>query len=475
MGVLLFAAFVLAVNLYVQSIGVQNRIRVTLSEVVGMPVGMFRATFSPWGGFRLDQIKIASDLPAAKTDFLRAECLEVRCEFIPLFQGRVVLKRIALDAPQFVFQKNELGQYRFPRHSGKIVLPLPPSPLATTKPALLPEAIHSPNAKSAASPTVPSQIVELKPKLPERDLDIRKLLVRDANFRFLAQDGTELLRMEKVRCSLNAKAIPNTFGGVLEIKKMVIFNTWEIFDLEAAITLNQQKLQIRKLAGNMGEGRVEGEANADWAMPGKPFNLWLRLNKGDLGKLFPQDSDFANELIGLVHARLEYEGFITDEARNKGHAELKVTHAKIVQLPLLQLISQLAGSEEFSNFSVKKTEIKADITGSQIQINPSYLMADHVQITFAGPVNTLQKLDLQAQLIIDEKLFKKLPSEARENFVIDTTTKQQKLDFVITGSLASPQTNLVDRLIGEKLRKKFKSFLGDEDAEPTNAELAPKK
>ncbi len=460
LGVLLFAAFILVVNLYVQSMGIQNRLRTQLSQAVGMQVGVFRTTFSPWGGFRLDQIKIVSDIPQSRFDFLKAECLEVRCEFVPLLQGRIVIRRIALDAPDFVFQKNARGQFRLPRHATSIIAA--PSGLVTPRP-LLPEAVHTPVvSRSEPAPPPAPGVVAAKAPLPAAD--IRKILLRDGTFRFLAQDGGELVRLQAVRCSLNARTGPNTFVGVLEIKKIVLLNRWEITNLEAAVTVENQKIHVLKLEADMGGGRLEGGADADLAAGGQPYTAHFRLSKGELGKFFPADSDLARELIGMVHARLEYEGFATQEDKNKGHAELKISHAKITHLPILELISQLVRSEEFRNLNIRKTEIKADITGPLIQITPSYLESDHVKITCSGPIDTQQKLNLNAQLLLDENLFKKLPSEARENFVKKTDTNQQALDFVINGTISEPGSNFVNRLIGDKLQKKFKNFLGNSES-----------
>ncbi|MEO7934227.1 MAG: AsmA-like C-terminal region-containing protein [Chthoniobacterales bacterium] len=464
LGVLLFAAFILAVNLYVQSMGIQNRLRTALSQAVGMPVGVFRTTFSPWGGFRLDQIKITSDLPRASANFLTADCLEVRCEFIPLLQGRIVIRRVALDAPQFVFQKNDRGQFRFPRHATSMPIVVAPSARVPPR-ATLPEVTHTPIATPTPA-TAPAVATAKKAPLP--DADIRKLLLRDGTFRFLAQDGSELIRLEMVRCSLNARTAPGTFIGVLEIKKAVILNRWEIANLEAAVTVENHQLHIQKLAADMGEGRLEGGADADLAAEGQPYSVHFRLSKGELGKFFPEDSDMARELVGMVHARLEYEGFATQEDKNKGHAELKISKARVTHLPILELASQLMRSDDLKKFSIRKTEIKADITGPLIHITPSAMESDHMKITFSGPVDARQNLDLRAQLLLDEALFKKLPSEARENFVKQSDSGQQALDFAINGTLSAPESNFVNRLIGEKLQKKFKNFLG-------NSEPTPKK
>ena len=434
--VLFLAILILVVNLYVQSKGMQNTIRTRLSETLGMPVGVFRTTFSPWGGFRLDQVKIPSDIPGSHMDFLKAEFLEVRCEYLPLLRGQVVVKRIALDAPHLVFQQNTHGQFRLPKNQS-------PAVKTTSNP---PSVAGSPDQKTPFN--VPAT-------------DIRKWLLRDGTLRFLAKDGSELVRMEGVRCSLAARPEPETFGGVIEIKHLVFLNRWELTALEADVTVDHQTLHLDKIHGDMGEGGVEGSAVADLKADGLPYRVRMRLNKGQLASFFAKDSELSEELSGLVHARLEFDGFASQEEKNRGHVEFKVSRARISGLPLLQVINQFVRSEEFGNLSVKKAEIKADIIGPIIQIMPSYLESDHVQVTFAGPIDAARNLDLQAQLLMDDTLFKKMPSEARENFIKDPNRKMQSLAFVIKGPVLSPRSNLLRRLVGDKLQKKFKSFLGE--------------
>ena len=445
---LFLAILILVVNLYVQSRGMQNAIRARLSETLGMHVGVFRTTFSPWGGFRLDQIKIPSDIPGSRVDFLKAEFLEVRCEYLPLLRGQIIVKRIALDSPQIVFQQNAQGQFRLPKSQ-----PL----LAKATPTSSVQASRSEQSKSLDVP----------------EANVLKWLLRDGTLRFLAKDGTEMIRMEAVRCSLTAQTGAGNYAGVLEIKRLILLNCWEITPMEADIRVENQTLHLDKIHGNMGEGGVEGFAAIDMRADGLPYNLRLRLNKGQLSGFFAKDSELAQELTGLVHARLELDGFASQEERNRGHVEFKVSRAKITGLPLLQVVNQFVRSEEFGNLSVKKAELKADIVGSVTQITPSYLESDHVQVTFAGPMDAAHNLDLQAQLLMDDTLFKKMPSEARANFTKDPSRNMQSLAFVIKGPVFSPRSNLLRRIVGDKLQKRFKSFIGGIPNEETFVPTGP--
>ena len=444
-AVLILALLILVVNLYVQSKGMQNTIRARLSESLGMRVGVFRTTFSPWGGFRMDQIKIPSDIPGSRVDFLKAEFLEVRCEYLPLLRGEVIVKRIALDSPQLVFQQNAKGQFRLPVSQDE-------STKVMSKPS------------SQVSGTEQNELLNVP------TTSVHKWLLRDGTLRFLANDGTELARMETVRCSLAAQPVLGNYAGVLEIKRLILLNRWEVTPVEADVRVENQTLHLDKIHGEMGEGGVEGYATLDTKGDGLPYNIRFRLNKGQLAAFFEKDSELAQELTGIVHARLDLDGFASQEDKNRGHVEIKVSRAKISGLPLLQVINQFVRSEEFGNLTVKKAELKADILGSVPQIAPSYLESDHVQVTFSGPIDAAHNLDLQAQLTMDDTLFKKLPSEARENFVKDPNRNLHSLEFVIKGPVLTPRTNLLRRIVGEKLQRKFKSFLGeipdDESATP---------
>lgn len=449
LGAFLIAAFVLAVNLYVQSTGVQARLRSALSDVVGVPVTFFRTTFSPWNGFRLDQLKIASPHGSTDPDLLQSAHLEVRCKFFPLFTGKAVLQRIALESPVIVLQQNNAGHFQWIQRSDK------------KKPASAPPTTGSAPATRVVLP------------LPEPN--IRKILLKNGSLLLVDREGNELLHAEAFRCSLNSTDTPGKFQGPLKAGKITLRKLWVISDIEAEVTVENEKVTISKFDAQLGEGKLIGDFKVDLSSPTLPYELASRLIDAQFPNFFPPDFELARSLDGNIHARINLTGELATDKR-EGHAEWKISRARINQIQLLQTIGELTGNDRWKKLSIKKAEIKADFFDDSIRITPSHLTANEGRVIFSGEIDPTFQVAFQGMLYLDEPIYQKLPSEARANFVPSTDPEIEgfQLDFTVNGPMESPRSNFVNRLIGDRLEKKMRGFLrgfvGESEPAPAPAE-----
>ena len=76
-----------------------------------------------------------------------------------------------------------------------------------------------------------------------------------------------------------------------------------------------------------------------------------------------------------------------------------------------------------------------------------------------GTVQSAQKLDLNGRITLNQFLSRKIPNEIEENFATAKDGRSRYLDFRVTGSVFLPQSDLFDRIIGDK-GKLFKKLLG---------------
>jgi hypothetical protein len=84
-----------------------------------------------------------------------------------------------------------------------------------------------------------------------------------------------------------------------------------------------------------------------------------------------------------------------------------------------------------------------------------------------GTVESAQKLDLSGRLTLNQFLSRKIPNEIEENFATSKDGRSRYLDFQITGSVLRPQTDLFERIIGDK-GKLIKKILGIDRKEKRN-------
>ena len=132
------AAFVLgsllllAANLYVQSHGVQQRIREALEASLKMPVSLQKTTVTPWDGLRLDGVVLRTEeaddtgsAPQGRARQISFMPTSFRVQFAwwPLVtQRRVVIERVLLDKPRLVWQQDDDGRWSFPPGQDRVRL-----------------------------------------------------------------------------------------------------------------------------------------------------------------------------------------------------------------------------------------------------------------------------------------------------------------------------------------------------------------
>ena len=92
------------------------------------------------------------------------------------------------------------------------------------------------------------------------------------------------------------------------------------------------------------------------------------------------------------------------------------------------------------------------------------LISKNCQVNLWGTVDSAQKLDLNGRLTLSQFLSRKIPNEIEENFSTAKDGRSRFLDFRVTGSLSLPQSDLFDRIIGDK-GKLLKKILGVERKE----------
>src|SRR5258707_11356782 len=84
----------LGINLYIQSAGVQRDLRDSFSESLGLPLEVFRITFTPWDGLTFEDVTVGGS--DSETPVLKAGNLKVRCDYFALLRRKIIIREIVL-------------------------------------------------------------------------------------------------------------------------------------------------------------------------------------------------------------------------------------------------------------------------------------------------------------------------------------------------------------------------------------------
>lgn len=465
---LLIALFTLAVNLYVQSSGVQLKICQALSDAIQMPVSVFRTTYTPWGGFTLSQIEIRgtkNNSGANRTPFLTAANLQIHCQTLPLLAGDFVINRITVNHPVLTWQQNADGDWEWPAN--------PKQSEQAQTPVV--EATPQPVPKIATRPTTPSPTASSTPPLtpvesatestappPQKPpVTVHKIAVYEGTLLFIDNDGREIALLDNLRLTVDEDPTPGNFVGKLWIQRILLRERYEIADFNSPVSVSNDSIDIPKIAGAFAGGKIKGSATLQTGKRGTPFALKLKITKASLATICTADPEVASHIQGSVRGDIELTGLGSHSQSNQGTGEFRIENGAFQQYPLLQTIGQILRVDELEMLTLNAARLHLDVSNSLISVQPLEVESQNLRLTATGTVAPDHKLDLGARLFINEKTWKRLPSEARENFVPVPASKERALDFNVRGDLGQPQTDLLKRLIGDKLQKRVRNFLGN--------------
>src|SRR5246127_1973518 len=160
------AVVLLAVNLYVQSEGAQEKIQQELSRSLGVPLKIRSMSVTPWGGLELSGITIPQTVSVGPKNFLEARTFRLRVRFLSLFSQRLVIKEVSLVGPRVVWPQNTEGKWLLPSTRAAPSDTVSPNQTPATSP---PEAGAEFVQTNTAPAATNSAIVPSSPKTTAKD------------------------------------------------------------------------------------------------------------------------------------------------------------------------------------------------------------------------------------------------------------------------------------------------------------------
>ena len=130
------AIVLLCINLYLQSDGVQQRIRDAALRSLGTEVKIRSTMYTPWSGLVLRGISVA-DPTNANLNIVEATALRVRFSLVPLLNNCFVITECTLFEPKLIVRQLENGDWLIPlpaaraqaREASKEASPSPANPV----------------------------------------------------------------------------------------------------------------------------------------------------------------------------------------------------------------------------------------------------------------------------------------------------------------------------------------------------------
>lgn len=459
LGVIAFCVVaLLAINLYIQSPGIQREIRASVSESLDLPIDVFRITFTPWGGLNLDSVTVGK--PGTSSPVLQAKTLKVRCDYDAFFRHKIIIREILLQHVEITVP---MGSNEDPPVSAQV-----------KKTSRSPSPASQPVTSGTRAETATVQQPQLQPQTPTLGdtlsrrfwVEIQKFKLRDAAITVVHPDGSNVALARGLDCILNFRH--GDYLGRAHAENAIVMDAIPIDDIGAPVKFQAGVLTLNEISASVAGGELTGELTVDFNKPGVDYHLQLHAAGVDLNEVASRTSNFLDRAHGSLEGSFELTGSVRDSSKLSGTGSLEVKSAYLDQYPLMQELGRWTQIDELQRLNLERAVSNFRVVGPNIQVDSIRLVSKNCQITLNGQVEDAHRLALDGRLTVSQFLTQKIPNELEDNFQPATDGHSRYLDFHVSGSLMRPESNLFEKIIGDR-RKLWQRLLHGSRATPTEA------
>ncbi|MFM8982896.1 MAG: AsmA-like C-terminal region-containing protein, partial [Spartobacteria bacterium] len=429
---LLWAATILFINIYLQSEAVQTRIRDAIAREVGTPAQIRQTYYTPWTGIAISGLTLpGTDDP--KRPLLEIQKIHVGVNLLSLVQGRLIVKNLDLLSPAFAFRESTKPE------------PTPVNEPGPMEAVLLPTD-HLPQSDTGLVQTV-IPITPAKSRHEMPPAQIQAFRINDGRAVFFDAKGAKTLELAGVFIEANPDG-KDKFKGTYRIDRGVVWNSISPRKFEGRFEWNAGHLSLPDLQANLGDGRLS--AQLEW-LQDKSFVLAATIENASLQKLAGDAGMDAKGTQGFFNAKLALQGTAGQPETFAGTAEVNLAEARMEPIELIRQLGELLRVDELRLLTLKNAEAEFTIADNQVVVESLLLASENLMIDAVGTAGFAGNLDLQARLHVNEKLRKETRGLLGKNFKPSEAEGYANMPFSITGSLARPKSDLLDKMVGLKI------------------------
>jgi hypothetical protein len=439
----------LAVNLYVQSPGTQLRLRQIVSENFGYPVSVFRITFTPWNGFHFQDVSIQD--PSVDFPILKARDLWIRCQYLPLLRRKLIVHQVILSGTELRIPTADRTE------------PAPAAgDTAATKPASPPnsEITKSTVQRNASSPSgsPPEKSRPIESAMPGNFwVEIRKFKLRHGSVYLMGSKGISLATLRDVEGTVHFQR--GDYVGQVRISSATISDSINVDDISSPVKCSHGSLDLADISAKVSGGEIRGNFHADLTDPELPYQIHFQVSGVNINEIISRRGGILDRAHGTLEGSLQLAGYMKDPSLASGGGRLEIKTGYLDQYPILKELGRWTQIDELNRLDLEEALSKFSVVGQDIKVDSLKLVSKNCQVNLWGTVESAQKLDLSGRLTLSQFLSRKIPNEIEDNFATSKDGRGRYLDFQVTGSVLRPQTNLFERIIGDK-GKLIKKILG---------------
>lgn len=411
-----FALVLLCVNLYLQSSAVQQRIRTAASQALGAEIAVRSTTYTPWSGLVLRDITIP-DPSLPKANALEAEALRIRFSLLPLFGQRFIVTEATLFEPKMIVRQLENGSWQMPFGRRAEVVPT--------------------EVERPAAPRV---------KGPSFRAELQRFRLGSGQIAFINAANRTILLLERsdIQAELTADM---TASGTILIGRMNIGNSLKPKRVGGPFTWDGTVFDLPAIQGSLAGGKLTGRYRIETG-DNPAFAMAVLLEGVLLKKLADEAGMEAGKTDGQLQGSLELSGDPRNSKTTTGKGQFELLSAKLKPVEFLSKLGELFQIDELQLLQLSDAKIDLTIGNERVNVDDIYLKSENLILQGQGPIRFNGKMDLDAKLLINQKLHSQLQGILSKNFKDSEDPEYRELPFSVTGKIDSPRTDLLDKITG---------------------------
>jgi hypothetical protein len=441
-----FAIAWVGLNLYVQSQGTQARIQQELSQRIAAPVQFRSSSVTPWGGLTLSGIRLGPAVPGKATDFLDAKSFHLHVQLLSLLTKSLVISKVTLVDPTVVWPQGPDGRWR------------------------LPEATPTPPRQGSAAPRAAAKPSKARTHLVPQ---VRRVKLTGGNFKFLDRSGKLTAAFDGVSFHAGVRS-PLALNGSAKIAKASLRDRFFVDELRSPLHYEANALELPKISARIGHGDVSAKFSMQPETPDSPFSVNVEFRNVQADQIVSQAGGPKGMLQGKLDGKLQAEGKTADPNALTGSGEIVLRDGQLQQYSLLVALGQVLQIEELTQLHLQQAEAKYHLTPGLVAVDELVLQSPNMRLSATGTITFDGKLQLDAQLAVNDDVRAKLFKPIRDNFHPIAEPGYSALGFQVGGTIDRPRSNLVERMVGRDLKDLVSEFFGGKKSKKkTSSEPSP--
>lgn len=405
-----------------------------LSGALRLPVKVGSASYTPWGGVRLSDLRVEQVEEAraiAPAPFFEAASFSAEVRLLSLLSDEVVVRRLVCEAPKFsLVNRKESVPQRRPAGQGTAT---PGQPAEFAGPA------GASKSKAAGTPALPTAVEPPPAGGRQRGIALGELEIRGGELIISSFEGQQMLRLEGLRLSYDFAE--GGAAGRLSVGRAILLGAVTVEELVSPLQLAGRKVELKGLKASCEGGEIRGELAFERTLKGTPFAARLTASGIGLARLL--EGKVPGLSSGEVTGEMALRGIVQSPRSIEGAGEIRVDGGSFEPGAGFEPLRSALEIDADGRMKLDPAELSFALRGGVLGVREASVGSGPLLVKSVGGVRIDGAVNVSTRLYLGADLYaavhaKQVPGRAALEFERLEGTDWFFRDELVTGTLADP-------------------------------------